>query len=87
MKNANGRLAKLPKWAQVELLKKEELVKELESKLKKAELANEITQKMDWFTLGFHTKELTGLFVLDKDSIHRVATIGEGTILLVGRPR
>ena len=83
----SSRLSKLPKWAQFEFEKKERQVKELEYKLEQAEKANEITSTMDWFTLGFHMKEARSLFILHKDAASKVATIGEGTIMLVGRPK
>jgi len=83
----NGRLSKLPKWAQFEFEKKERQLKELEFKLVQAEKANEITSTMDWFTVGFHMKEARSLFILHKDAASKVATIGDGTIMLIGRPK
>jgi len=83
----SSRLSKLPKWAQFEFEKKERQVKELEYKLEQSEKANEITSTMDWFTLGFHMNEARSLFILHKDAASKVATIGEGTIMLIGRPK
>ena len=83
----NNRLLKLPKWAQKEFEKKDREIKELEYKLEQAEKANEITSTMDWFTLGFHMKESRALFILHKDAASKIATIGEGDIMLIGRKR
>ena len=85
--DVSTRLLKQPKWVQHEFNKKERQLEELKYKLAQAEKANEITSDMDWFTLGFHMKEARALFILHKDAASKVATIGEGTIMLVGRPK
>ena len=82
-----NREEKLPKWAQKRISDLEFNVKYLTERLKNAEKANEITSQMDWFTIGFHTKEIRTLYFLDRDEAVKVATIGEGAILLLGRKK
>lgn len=77
----------LPKWAQNMIKEKDWHISELERKLHNTESANQICNEMDWFTLGFHTKEPRALFIIDKDKPHQICSIGAGVILLVGHKR
>jgi len=85
--NVSRRIAKLPKWAQFEISKRDMYIESLCRKLHQAEKVNEITSNMNWFTIGVHTKERRNLYFLDKDHPNLVATVGKGYVLLVGYPK
>lgn len=81
------KIESLPMWAQKRIKDREWEIAQLEKRLNDAEKANQICNEMDWFTLGVHTTESRGLFLIDKDKPHQICSIGEGAILLVGHKR
>lgn len=62
---------------------------ELEGKLKQIENAHQLlcNPAMDWFTIGVHTPEKRKLYLLDKDNVNHVATIGAGSFILIAHPK
>lgn len=79
--------SKLPQWAQRIIHDQEITIKELEARLSNAEKANEITSKMDWYTLGIHTEETRPLYVFNRDQPQRVGYFGKDSVILVGNPK
>lgn len=82
-------IQKLPKWAQWEIRQLHFRIAELSGKLHQTEEAHHLLSNpaMDWFTIGIHTKEKRSLFFLDKDHPNHVATIGEGSFILIAHPK
>jgi len=80
-------ILKQPKWVQKIISDKDNEIIKIKKQLHEAEKANEITSKMDWFTIGFHTTEKRKLYLIDKDHPHCIATIGAGCVMLFGVPK
>lgn len=79
------RITKLPKWAQKLINNKNNEVEKLRETIIDLESRHALLCDYEWFTLGVSMTETRSLFLLDKDSVNPIASIGRGDILWVGR--
>jgi hypothetical protein len=80
------KLGSLPKWAQERINQKDAEIERLYVQLNQLRIAHSILDKREWFTIGAFTPEKRNIYFLDKDHPNHVATIGAGSIMLIGHP-
>ena len=75
------KIESLPKWAQRHIA-------ELKERVRLAEATIPWTEPgMQWFTLLKDHKQAEGLFLCDKNGTFRIATVGPGDRVFVGRAK